>query len=146
MTHRSGQQPFLSEFGTGKFSSDFSFVKHYDAVAHAHEFGQFARDEYHRFAFGGESIDQFVDFQLGAHINASSGFIKHHNGRLGHERFAQNHLLLISAGQTADACVLARCLDSQGIKELLISAMLGRQIDVTHPADELIEARKRQIE
>ena len=140
VTHRSAQQTLLSEFGTRKFSPDPTFVEHYDAITHAHKFGQFARDEYHRFTFGGESINEFVDLQLGAHIDAPGGFIKHHHGGLGHECFAQDHLLLISAGETAHASVLARGFDSQRIEELLISTMFGGLIDLMDSTDELTQA------
>ena len=71
MSHGGGEQFFLGCFVAIEFTADATFMQHQDAIAHPDQLRQLARDEHDRFAGVGQLIDNLVDFQLGADVDAA---------------------------------------------------------------------------
>jgi hypothetical protein len=127
--HGGGEQSFLTEFPGSKQAAGVAFVEHEDAVAHAHEFGEFAADEDDGFAFRGELIDELVNLALGPHVYAAGGFIQKQQVRGGLQGFADDGFLLIAAAESAGGVVESRGFDAQGLKQRAPGSMLGGTVN-----------------
>ena len=116
MAHGGGEEALGGGFGAEEGAADAAFVEHEDAVAHAHEFGKFAGDEDDGFSGVGELVDDLVDFELCAHVDAARGFVEKDDARAGHERFAEDDFLLVAAGADPFANLLGDSAPAGGAK------------------------------
>ena len=60
-----------------------------------------------------ELVDDLVDLVLRSDVDASCGLVEDEHLRLGEHPLGQDNLLLVAAGQLADAFVDRRCLDQR---------------------------------
>src|SRR5450830_196411 len=67
---------FLRGFGGAEFAGDAAFAHDQHAVAHAQHFWQLGRNHHDGLALFCEGVEQFVDFALGADVNATRWLIK----------------------------------------------------------------------
>jgi hypothetical protein len=67
----------------------------------------------HGFSGGGELVDDLVDFELRAHIDAACRFIEQDDARLGEQGFAEHDFLLVAAGEFAHDGVKSGRFDAQ---------------------------------
>ena len=118
--------PFLRGW---RGATDAAFVQHDDAVAHAHELGQLARAEDDRFPGVGKPIDDLVDFNFRADIDAARGLVEEDDLRLGHERFAEHDFLLIAAGEFAGDGFEAGRFDAERAEGVIVLLELAARID-----------------
>jgi len=77
------------------------------AIGDNADLGQIGRDHHHRIAFIGEPLDQFVDLDDGADIDAARRLIENDQIRILHQRFGNRHFLLVAARQFDDLHVIA---------------------------------------
>src|SRR5690625_3304077 len=92
----------LRRLGRGQFADDPSVGHDDDAVADTEHLGQLARGQQDRAAVVGDAVDEFVDLDLGADVDAAGGLVEQQHLGAGEDPAAQDDLLLVSAGQGAD--------------------------------------------
>ncbi|CAI7638077.1 unnamed protein product, partial [Penicillium discolor] len=91
--------PFLGD--------EFAVVHDEDAVAHADDLRQLARDHEHGLPLCRQLAHELVDGVLGAHVDPPRRLVEEHDLRLGEQPLRQHHLLLVAAGQEAHLLVEA---------------------------------------
>ncbi len=84
-----------------------------DAVAHAEELGQVARHEQHRLAGERQAIDEAVDLRLAADVDAARGLVEEEDVDVVVEQAGERDLLLVAAGEIADALAFALAADAE---------------------------------
>ena len=122
-----------------------TFAEHDDPVAHPHQLGEFAGDEDDGIAGSGQFIDQLVDFELGPDVDAARRLVEEDDRRAGHQRLADDHLLLVAARQTANPGLQVRRFDPQALEEVLVGDEFTRRIQQA-TRGELAERRQRHVE
>ena len=127
--HSRGEYAFLIRVLAIKAPADLPAAQNHHPVAHPHQLGQFARNQYHRLALRGQVIDQLVDLNFRADINPPRRLVEQNHLRLGHQRLAEHHLLLVAAGQTPHDRLLTIGPDSERIEKDLIAAYFAILVD-----------------
>ncbi len=74
-------------------------IHHQNAVAHADNLAQIARDEQDGFAAGRQLVDEGVNLRLGAHVDAARRLVENHDPRVALEPARQEGLLLVASAQ-----------------------------------------------
>ena len=100
--HRRGDRLLASPRRARTSATSRPLAHHQDAVAHAQDLRQLARDHQDRQALLRELAHQAVDLGLGADVDAAGRLVQDQDARLGREPFAEHHLLLVAAGELAD--------------------------------------------
>src|SRR5690606_26780691 len=72
----------------------------------------------HAPAFIGQPVDNGIDLELGADVDAAGRLVQDQHLRSGEQPFRQHHLLLVSAGQVADFLVDGRRADVEPVAEV----------------------------
>ena len=85
-----------------ELSGDPSLAHNQDAICEPEDLGQLGRDDDHRFALGGEALDQSVDFRLGADIDAARRLVEQEDLAPGRDPAGDDALLLVSAAEEPD--------------------------------------------
>ena len=80
---------------------DAAVAQHEHAVGDVDELGQVARIEEDGVALGGEVAHQLENLALGADIDAAGRIVEQQDARLGQQHLAEDHLLLVAAGERA---------------------------------------------
>ena len=93
---------------------------HEDAVAHAQHLGQVAGDHDDRAAGGGDGVDELVDLDAGADVDAAGRLVQQQHAGAREHPAPEDDLLLVAARQVAD-----------------------RLVDVAHPHPQLLGDRSR---
>ena len=75
-----------------------------------------------------------VDLELGAHVDAAGRLVEDQQVRVGEHPLGQDDLLLVAAGELADAVVDARRLGAQPLAVLLGDRVLLERVDDAAPA------------
>ena len=120
-------------------------MQHQDAVAHAEQLGEFAGDEHHGFSGVGELVDDLVDLQLRADVDAARGLVEEDDAGLGHERLAEHDFLLVAAGEFADGGGEAGGFHAQGLEGVGVFFQLTARVDESC-AREAGEGAEREVE
>ena len=85
-----------------------------------------------RLAFQRQPVDPLVDLELGRHIDAACRLIQQEHPRLGQEHAAQEHLLLVAAGEVVDPCRRSLRGDPQRAHHLAVHAEAPRPGRAVH--------------
>ena len=85
------------------------------AVAHAQDLRHFRGDHDDAFSSLDQAVHNIVDLDLGAHVDTAGGLVEDVDIGVGVDPFADNDLLLVTAGQLSDDLVNGRRLDPQGL-------------------------------
>ena len=91
-------------------------------------------------------MDQLVNFEFGADVDAAGGLVEQYEPRLRHQRLAEHDFLLVAAGQAADARLQAGRLDPERREEMPVADVFRGAIDATRGTREPAQTRERQVE
>ena len=108
-----GHDAFFGGVGAGDVGGEAALAHDEDAVAHAEDLGELGGDHDDGDPLLGELGDQGVDLGLGADVDAAGGFVEDENLRLGGEPAGDDDLLLVAAGEGADALLHRRGADAE---------------------------------
>src|SRR5450830_876310 len=136
---------FLRGFGGGEFAGDAAFAHDQHAVAHAQHFWQLGRNHHDGLALFCEGVEQFVDFALGADVNATRRLIKKQDVAIAQQPLGDDDLLLVAAGQQACRLIDGRRLDGELAHIALRSAANRRLIEEKTLFQETIHARHDDV-
>jgi len=84
-----------------------------DAIAGAEEFGKITRDHEYGFPGYGELVDEAVDVLLGTDVDAARGFVEEEDVGVVAKEAGEGDLLLVAAGEIADALARAGGADAE---------------------------------
>jgi hypothetical protein len=98
-----------------EFANDFAISHHDEARTGAQHFFDFGRNKRYADALFGKLEHQFLNFDLGADVDAARGFVQDEILRLGEQPSRKNRLLLVSAerdliGVSVDAVLMPSSL------------------------------------
>src|SRR5574344_1049112 len=96
-----------------------------NAVGESHDLFQLGTDDHDAEARIRIAVDDFKNFRLGADVDAAAGFVQKQNLRMSQEALADDHLLLVAAGQGQDGQAFVRHLDMDGINLFFYRRILG---------------------
>ena len=93
-------------------------------------FFEFGRDDKHASAAVGELMDELVNFEFGANVDATGGFIEEQNFGTNEEPFGEDDFLLIAAAESADGLRIGgvRC-EADGGADLGDGGFHGSEIE-----------------
>ena len=113
---RARDEIVLGDCGAFKNPDHRAVIKHQYPVATADQLVVVGRVKQDRGALVGQPANTLVELLLGADVDAASWVVEKDDARLGHQPFADDHFLLIAAGQSADRTVGAVTTDLQNIR------------------------------
>src|SRR5574344_1331715 len=96
-----------------------------NAVGDSHDLFQLGTDDHDAEARIRIAVDDFKNFRLGADVDAAAGFVQEQNLRMSQEALADDHLLLVAAGQGQDGQAFVRHLDVDGVNLFFYRRILG---------------------
>src|SRR5882757_8471449 len=98
-----GDNGFLGHRGAFEMRDDRAFTHHQDAMGEGEKLRNLGGDHEDTHSAFGECDDLLVDALLSGKIDASGGLIEHENSRGAEQGAGDQHLLLVTSGQSSDA-------------------------------------------
>ena len=135
---------FVRRLEIGQVGGDPPLRHHQHAIGNGVHLLEVGRGEHHREALIGQFAHGAEHLFLGADVDAAGGFVQEKHPGFGHQALADDHLLLVAAGQGGDRRFRRRRLDAQraekGVDRLALGTVLhGKELR------DLGETGKRQI-
>ncbi len=99
VAHRGPEDLLAVEVGAVDEAADLAVAHHHDPVAHADQLLDLRGDHQDGGAVGRELVDDLVDLELGADVDAAGGLVQDEEPRPAQQPLADHHLLLVAAGE-----------------------------------------------
>ena len=113
LAHGERQERLLGGRGRRQLADDPALAHHGDPVGEAEQLGHLGGDHQDGDAGGGELLDQAVDLELGADVDAAGRLVQDQDARLAGEPAGEHHLLLVAARELADLLLDGGRLDAR---------------------------------
>ena len=134
---------FLGRLERRELLDDLAHDADQDPVGKGHDLGQVRGDHDHRLALVGEAVDEFVDLDDRADVDAARRLVEDDQLRLLDQRLGDDDLLLIAARELDDSCLIADGADVQLLDPVAADPVLASRRETSAPAAQNLAIRPR---